>query len=239
MDHGIGPDAPGPAGAHPPAASGRPLASYADAPLGELLVAMGSGSVEAREAAWAACYERYRDVVWTRVFYVVRSIGWLAEPREVAADVTSDVFVGLADAARRYREEGRAEYWLKQVAVRTALRAKERLTGQWKDARAATRGPAAARTQVSFDDQAEHIVALLDEVERDELMELERRVAALRASTDARQRRWADFIDLYRQGYGFAEIGERLAITEGTARNWLVAIRRHLAEPLRAEAADD
>ena len=67
------------------------------APLGELLVAMQSDDAALREAAWAACYERYYQVVWTRVFYVMRSIAWLSEPREAAADVTSDVFVGLPD----------------------------------------------------------------------------------------------------------------------------------------------
>src|ERR671933_1447621 len=97
------------------------------APLGKLLVAMRSDDVALREAAWAACYQRYYQVVWTRVFYVMRSIAWLSEPREAAADVTSNVFVGLPAAAKHYREEGKAEWWLKQVAVRAALRRKEAL----------------------------------------------------------------------------------------------------------------
>src|SRR5919202_39955 len=98
------------------------------APLGELLVAMQSDDAALREAAWAACYERYYQVVWTRVFYVMRSIAWLSEPREAAADVTSDVFVGLPEAAKHYREEGRAELWLARVALRVALRRKRALT---------------------------------------------------------------------------------------------------------------
>ena len=58
-----------------------------------------------------------------------------AEPREAAADVASDVFVGLPDAVQHYREEGRAEWWLKQIAVRTALRRREALTGRWASGR--------------------------------------------------------------------------------------------------------
>src|SRR5438105_2161486 len=67
----------------------------ADAPLGELFRVMQSDDGVLREAAWEACYQRYWQIVWTRVFYVMRTISWLGEPREMAADVTSDVFVGL------------------------------------------------------------------------------------------------------------------------------------------------
>lgn len=207
-------------------------------PLSELLVALRDGGPDVREAAWAACYARFRDVVWTRVFYVIRTIPWLPEPREVAEEVTSDVFVGLPDAVRHYRDDGKGEQWLKKVAVRTALRARERITGDWQkrsDAPAGTARPV-GRTYSSFDDHANAIVEQLDAIDRDELLELERRLTALRASVEPRERRWAQFIDLYRDGYGFGEIGERMGLTEGTARNWLVAIRRHLAAPLPMEA---
>jgi RNA polymerase sigma factor (sigma-70 family) len=195
--------------------------------LDELFRRMRSGSPAEREAAWGECYRKYRELVWTRVFYVVRTISWLAEPREVAEDVTSEVFVGLPEAVARYREEGKAEQWLKQIAVRTALRAKERLTGQW---RKGDEGKRAARRHESFDEEADHIVRYLDGVDREELMELERRIDALRQSSDPKERRWAEFIELYREGFGYAEIGARMGLTEGTARNWLVAIRKHLAK---------
>ena len=120
--------------------------------LGELLGAMRSDVEAVREAAWAACYARYHQLVWSRAFYVMRSVAWLAEPREAAADVASDVFVGLPDAARHYREEGRAEWWLKQVAVRTALRRKEALTGRWSSGRKAE--PAAAAPPAAASDAA-------------------------------------------------------------------------------------
>lgn len=210
--------------------------------LSELLVAMRDGAEDEREAAWAAVYARFRDLVWTRVFYVIRTIPWLPEPREVAEEVTSDVFVGLPAAVRQYRDDGRGEQWLKQVAVRTALRARERLTGDWKKRDGVPARPAgtpAGRTYASFDDHANDVVERLDQVDRDELLELERRIDAMRRSDDPRRQRWARFLDLYREGYGFEEIGQQMGLTEGTARNWLVAIRKHLATPLSAVPQHD
>lgn len=195
------------------------------AELGQLLLQMRSESEEVREAAWAATYQGYRDIVWTRVFYVLRTVSWLREPREATEDVTSDVFAGLMEAARQYKEEGKPEKWLAQVAVRAALRAREKLTGDWKG----RRGPGATRRNVSFEDEANAISAELDSVDRDELLELERRIEELRSSAEPKHQRWAEFIDLYRDGYGYQEIGKRLNLTEATARNWLVAIRKHLA----------
>lgn len=206
---------------------------------------MQSDSADVRNAAWAACYQHYRQIVWTRVFYVVRGIPWLREPREVAEDVTSDVFLGLIDSAKQYGEKGTAEQWLKQVAVRSALRTREQLTGEWnKQKRVGPPGGdsvprfARSRSFVSFDDQAAMTLAQLDAIEEEELIELERRVHALRMSADPQSRRWAEFIELYRQGSGYSEIGERMGLTEGTARNWLVAIRKHLAAPAAPRSAD-
>lgn len=199
------------------------------ADLGQLLLQMRSESEQDREAAWAGCYEGYRHIVWTRVFYVLRTISWLREPREATEDVTSDVFVGLMEAVKQYREEGKPEKWLAQISVRAALRAREKLTGSWQG----RHGGVATRRSVSFDEEASTIAAQLDSVDRDELLELERRIALLRSSQEPRHQRWAEFIDLYRDGYGYEEIGKRLNLTEATARNWLVAIRKHLASGTR------
>jgi RNA polymerase sigma factor (sigma-70 family) len=240
---GRGPDAP------PDVPPDAPPDPRADAPppaptLGELLEAMRSGSPAVREAAWAACFERYHRMVWTRAFYVMRSIAWLAEPREAAADVASDVFVGLPDAVRQYRETGRAEWWLSQVTVRTALRRKEALTGTWVSGRTAAAGAAdapapddpggaggAGRSFVAFEETADGIVARHAAVEPEELLELQRRRDALRDSPDEGKRRWHEFVELYLAGYDFKEIGARMGLTEGSARNWLCRIRKHLAQP--------
>lgn len=214
----------------------RPAALDPAAPLGELLVGMRSDSPALREAAWGACYKRYHQVVWTRVFYVLRAIPWLGEPAEVAADVASDVFVGLPDAARQYREEGKAESWLKQVAVRAALRRKEELTGRWATGKKAGESepsapPSSGRRYVPFEETADQIVTRLDAIEPEERIELERRLDALRNSPNETERRWAEFLDLYVAGYGFKEIGERMGLTEASARNWLCKIRKYLARP--------
>lgn len=195
------------------------------APLGELLVALRSESASLREVAWGACYERYHRVVWGYVFFVLRSTAGLREPHADALDVASDVLgSGLQKAARLYREEGKAERWLKTVAVRAALRRKQAHTGRW-----ATGDP--GRSHFSFDETADQIVEFLDRIETEELMELHRRIDALRRSSDLTKRRWATFLDLHLDGYGYEEIGERMGLTGGSARNWMCAIRKHLSRP--------
>ena len=211
----------------------------ADVSLGALLIAMRSSDERERDTAWEAVYKRCWDLVWTRVFYVMRTISWAGEPRELATDVASDVFVGLPDAVHQYRDEGKAEQWLKQIAVRTALRKKESLTGKWSSGRSGggdggASGDNRGRTYVSFDESADQIVRELDSIEQEEIMELERRRTAMRNSDDPTRRRWDEFIQLYVEGFGFAEIGERLGITEASARNWLCKIRKHLAQPIGA-----
>ena len=225
---------PVPVSGGPPTADLKAWANQT--PLGGLFAAMQAADPTVREAAWEACYRRCYQMVWTRVFYVMRTVSWLGEPRELAADVASDVFVGLPDAVRHYREEGNPEQWLKQVAIRTALRKKESLTGRWASGRTAAKNEAdvVGRSYVSFEESAEQILTRLDAVEREELMELERRREALRTSSDETKRRWDEFLQLYIDGYEFQEIGARLGLTEASARNWLCKIRKHLAQPLGA-----
>ena len=212
----------------------------ATASLGELFAAMRSASGAERDRAWEECYGRCWQMVWTRVFYVMRTIPWAGEPRELASDVASDVFVGLPEAVQRYRDEGKPEQWLKQVAVRTALRKKESLTGRWSSGRSgdatSSRERTGGRSFVAFDESADQIVERLDSVEREELMELERRREAMRNSDDPAKRRWDEFLQLYIDGFDFSEIGRRIGITEASARNWLSKIRRHLAQPLQTSS---
>lgn len=59
-------------------------------------------------------YRRYADSVYTLALRITGS-------REDAEDVLQDLFVSLPRALQNYREEGRFESWLKQVAARIAL----------------------------------------------------------------------------------------------------------------------
>jgi RNA polymerase sigma factor (sigma-70 family) len=199
------------------------------ASLGELLVALQSASEAVRKASWESIYDRYHQVVWAYVYFVLRSTSGLREPREDALDVASDVLgMGLQQAARHYREQGKAERWLKTVAVRAALRRKQAHSGRW-----AAGDP--GRSYHSFDEAADQIVEFLDGIEAEERIEFQRRLDALRRSPDPTRRRWAAFLDLYLEGCGYAEIGERMELTEGSARNWMCAIRKHLSRPLGDE----
>jgi RNA polymerase sigma factor (sigma-70 family) len=207
-----------------------------DASLSDLFRAIRSEDEKLREAAWEACYKRFWQLVWTRAFYVMRTVSWLGEPNEMAADVTSDVFVGLPDALKHYRDEGKPEQWLKQIAVRTAIRRRESLTGKWSSVKSTgvdqSNSRPVGRSYVSYDETPEQIHHRLDSVEQEELMELERRRKALRESSDATKRRWDQFLQLYIDGYNFSEIGAQIGITEASARNWLCKIRKYLAQPL-------
>jgi DNA-directed RNA polymerase specialized sigma24 family protein len=105
------------------------------------------------------------------------------------------------------------------------------LTGRWSTG-GRPAGGAPARRSVALDETADEIVHRLDAVESDELLELERRLELLRTSAEPAKRRWAEFVALYIDGYGFEEIGARMGLSEGTARNWLCQIRKYLARPV-------
>jgi RNA polymerase sigma factor (sigma-70 family) len=210
------------------------------APLSALFSMIRSADSELADEAWGECYRQYHEKVWTRVFYVIRSIPWLKEPGEIAADVTGQVFLGLPDALRNYEEAGRAEAWLMRIALRTALRQKESLTGNWAGAAtpkqaSSTNAPrAAGRVNIDLDGVTGEIMSHFEEVENDERLELSRRLDAWRGDPD--KQRWLEFIDFFLEGYSHDEIAERLEITPKTSRTWLWKIRRALAEPVGQRA---
>jgi len=190
------------------------------APLETLFHIMRSGTAEEVELAWGECYKRYHEKVWRRVYYVIRTIPWLKEPGEVAIDVTSEVFARLSHTVGQYREVGKPEAWLMQVAIRTALRQKESITGAWSKT---TRG----RTCVDFNESAvQDIAAAVDSEDVEAHMELTRRMEEW--TRDADKTRWVAFVKLFLEGYGHDEIAERLGITAGTSRTLLWKVRLDL-----------
>jgi RNA polymerase sigma factor (sigma-70 family) len=220
-----------------PATARRPAAGDAP-PLAVLFARMRSPDHEVADEAWGEVYRRYRDRVWARVYYVIRTVPWLREAREVATDVTTQVFVGLPAAVARYQDQGKAEQWLLRVALRTALRHRESLTGNWSGRKPASGGGAApTRSYLDLDDAVHQIYDLMDETERDERLELRRRLDAWRK--DPGKEKWLALIDLFLEGYSHDEIAERLGITSGTSRTWMWKIRQQLAEAPAAGTMND
>lgn len=211
-----------------------------EVPLSTLFARMRSATPEVAEAAWGEVYRRYHERVWARVFYVIRTIPWLREPREVASDVTTQVFIGLPTAVQRYRDMGRAEQWLLRIALRTALRHREKLTGRWSEGRRESGADSPAprgRSYFDLDAAIDHISYLMSEVEMDERLELRRRLDEWRA--DPSRARWLELVELFLEGYSHDEIAERLGISPRTSRTWLWKIRKELARPRHAGEDDE
>jgi RNA polymerase sigma factor (sigma-70 family) len=197
--------------------------SLAEASLATLFREMQSGKPEDAERAWGECYTRYNKKIWSCVFYVIRTIPWLKEPGEVAIDVTSEVFARLPQTLGQYREVGRPESWLMQVAVRTAIRQKASITGDWSSA-------GARRISVDVNDSAvQEIAASMEADNVDARMELTRRMEEWRL--DADKARWIDLVNLFLEGYGHDEIAKRLGVSPATSRTLLWKIRRELGRP--------
>ena len=190
------------------------------APLDVLFRAMQSDDAAEADHAWGECYRLYSTRVWSRVFYVLATIPWLKEPKEVAIDVTSEVFARLPQSISHYRESGKAEAWLMRVAVRAALREKETITGMWSK-------KSSRRIGVELNEETVSSIENLMETEKqDARVELSRRMEAWAA--DPEKSKWVRFVALFLEGYGHEEIAEQLGITVGTSRTWLWKIRREL-----------
>lgn len=195
-------------------------ADLTQASLETLFLTMQSGNAADVENAWGECYKRYNKKVWSCVFYVIRTIPWLKEPGEVAIDVTSEVFARLPQTLRHYREVGKAESWLMQVAVRTAIRQKDSLTGSWSKTKM-------KRASVELNETAvQEVAASMQDDDVEARMELTRRMDEWRL--DPEKARWVDLVNLFLEGYGHDEIAERLGITAGTSRTLLWKVRREL-----------
>jgi RNA polymerase sigma factor (sigma-70 family) len=189
-------------------------------PLETLFRIMQSGNADEVEVAWGECYKRYNRKIWSCVFYVIRTIPSLKEPAEMAIDVTSEVFARLPHTVRQYREVGKAESWLMQVAVRTAMRQKESLTGTWSRTKA-------RRIYVDLDETAaQEVAASMEAEDVDARMELMRRMDEWRR--DPEKARWVDLVNLFLEGYGHDEIANCLGISAATSRTLLWKIRREL-----------
>lgn len=208
--------------------------NFLGVPLGELFAAMTSENPAIVEAAWAECYRAYHERVWSRVFYVVRTIHWLKEPGEVAIDVVSDLFAVLPQAVRSYREMGTPEAWLMRLALRAALRKKESLTGRWQSGAGTKRRTAAGgRVVVDLDDVVGSIFSSFDAVEPEARITLHRHLARWR--NDPSKTNWCSFVDLYLQGYGHEDIAGQLGITPATSRTLLWKIRRELGAQMEEQ----
>jgi RNA polymerase sigma factor (sigma-70 family) len=189
-------------------------------PLAVLFEWMREPESHRANVAWAECYRRYHRQVWHAVLYVVRTIPWLKEPGEVATDVTSEVFARLPQNVSRYREIGKAEGWLMLVAVRTARRHKESLTGSWSQA-------SEKRATVDFEeDQLRDLVTSTEADERDARLDLSRRIEEW--SNDPEKREWVEFVNLFLAGFGHDAIAARLGISAPASRTMLWKIRRDL-----------
>jgi len=204
------------------AGSGNPasidsLRGSNDADLQILFRRMQSTDREEAESAWGECYRLYNSKVWSRVFYVLSTIPWLKEPKEVAIDVTSEVFARLPQTLKHYQETGKAEPWLMRVAVRAALRQKESITGVWSK-------KGSRRIAVELNEDA--VTGIENELEieqHDARLELARRMEEW--ERDPARVNWTKFVTLFLEGYGHDEIAAHLGITVGTSRTMLWKIR--------------
>lgn len=163
-----------------------------------LLARVGAGD----HGALGTLYERWAPrllrVAW-------RIVGGRAE----AEDVLHDVFVALPRAASQYHPHGRAGAWLVQCATRAALMSLRSVRRR----REAPMPPT-------------ELVAALQADRRIDLLDLERRLAALPVGLRT-------VVVLHRiEGFSHAEVAETLGISEGNSRVRLTRALRLLAAPL-------
>ncbi len=169
-------------------------------PLGAALVDKArAGDPE----ALAALYDEYGQRLFGVAYRVTRS-------PEDAADIVQDVFVGLPEALRNYREMGNLEWWLTRVTTLTALLAERRMKRMREVHAMAVRNsravqkPRAVVDRISLDNALKEIPSEL-------------RTVFLLKEVD---------------GYSHAEIADLLGITCGASQMRLYRARQMLIERL-------
>lgn len=131
-----------------------------------------------------------------------------------AEDVVHDLFVGLPEALRHYRESGRVMSWLVTCTMRLALM---------------RRRAGARRRESAWEEAAEHVAgaAAVDRPDlAPEVDEAYRRIAALPEAL-------RDVVLLRSEGLTHAEIAQALGISEGNSR---IRLARALARLLPQSA---
>lgn len=139
--------------------------------------------------------------------------------RELARDVTQEVFLRLFRVIRRFRKGGRFDPWLYRITVHLALDA-------WRKER---RHRQAAPLEAAAGAPDRDAPTPLEDLRRQEV----RRVFGLLSGSLGRKQR-AAFVLREIEGLPTAEVAAILGTTESTVRNHVLHARRTLREGLRS-----
>jgi len=150
-----------------------------------------------------------------RVFWIAYH---LVGDRELARDVTQEVFLRLFRVIRRFRKGGRFDAWLYRITVHLGLDAlrRERRHRQAAPLEAASNTP----------DQAS--LPPIEDLRQQEV----RRIFGLLSESLGRKQR-AAFVLREIEGLPTSEVAEILETTESTVRNHILHARRTLREGIR------
>lgn len=163
------------------------------------------------DAAWRFLYERYADFVFRMADRVVGN-------HAAALDVVQDTFVRAARSLDGFRGEGSFRGWLARIAVNQA---RDELRRRSRRREASLEAASAAPDTAPLPD------------ERSERAELARRAMAFAHTLPEKQRE--ALLLRVTEGLSFAEVGEALGSSEGSARvsyhYALQKLRAHMAEP--------